>query len=431
MDGGSGGGTTAYDKKYSTPTPKPYVAPVDKYVATADNGRSAYLRKIAATAKPKIVATAKPKVTPKKTTSSIVKPSSRVVSSRIVTPTPTTPVAPTTIPTATPTVASPSYAGLTTNYLNQLTGSVNKIYDQQKASQLAQIKADQMASVAKLNQQKTDTAASYQGQRNQADVVAAQNVQKLRELMAANGLNASGENITAQASANSDRQNSINALNLQQQSAISGINNQINDVNNPAKQQAVVASIESERAKALLDAKNTAEEKAWREYTYKNMSANEKSTLEWAKQQYGEDAAWKMFELNYNGELAKSQSQAELSAYTGFNNSTGGGGTTTGPARFQNDMKQAISRGVPAEWAPVLSQIVKRESSYNPYAKNPNSSAYGYGQFLTSTRNNYEKKTGLDYNDSVNQLIMMAQYVKDRYQNPQNALNFWLKNNWY
>jgi hypothetical protein len=425
MDGGSGGGTTAYDKKYSTPTPRPYVA-------TADNGRSAYLRKIAATAKPKIAAPAKPKVTPKKTTTATVKPSSRVVSSRIVTPTsaptvPTTPFTPTTtIPTT-----SPSYTGLTTNYLNQLTGSVNKIYDQQKAAQLAQIKADQTASVAKLNQQKTDTAASYQGQRNQADVVSAQNVQKLRELMAANGLNASGENVTAQASANSDRQNSINALNLQQQSAISGINNQINDVNNPAKQQAVVASIESERAKALLDAKNTAEEKAWREYTYNNMSANEKSTLEWAKQQYGEDAAWKMFELNYNGELAKSQSQAELSAYTGFNNSTGGGGTTTGPARFQNDMKQAISRGVPAEWAPVLSQIVKRESSYNPYAKNPNSTAYGYGQFLTSTRNNYEKKTGLDYNDSVNQLIMMAQYVKDRYGSPQDALAFWNANHWY
>jgi hypothetical protein len=34
---------------------------------------------------------------------------------------------------------------------------------------------------------------------------------------------------------------------------------------------------------------------------------------------------------------------------------------------------------------------------------------------------------GLDYNDPVNQLIMMAQYVKDRYGTPENALKFWIK----
>jgi hypothetical protein len=136
MDGGSGGGVTAYDKKYSTPKP---------YQATTDNGRSAYLRKLAATTKPK---TTKKKTT----TNSIVKPSSRVVSSRYVTPTPTTPAAQVTpfTPTTTTPAASPGYAGLTTNYLNQLTGSVNKIYDQQKAAQLAQIKADQTASSCKV-----------------------------------------------------------------------------------------------------------------------------------------------------------------------------------------------------------------------------------------------------------------------------------------
>jgi hypothetical protein len=420
MDGGSGGGVTAYDKKYSTPKP---------YQATTDNGRSAYLRKLAA--KPRIT---KPKTTTKKTTThSIVKPSSRVVSSRYVTPTPTTPAAPVTpfTPTTTTPATSPGYAGLTTNYLNQLTGSVNKIYDQQKASQLAQIKADQTASVAKLNQQKTDTAASYQGQRNQADVVSAQNVQKLRELMAANGLNASGENVTAQAGANSDRQNSINSLNLQQQSAVRDINNQINDVNNPAKQQAVIASIESERAKALLDAKNTAEEKAWREYTYNNMGAADKAQLEWAKQQYGEDAAWKMYELQYTTEATNAQNQAQVNAYTGATSTSGGGGTVSGPASFKNNMQTAMSRGVPSDWAPLLSEIVRRESSYNPGAKNPTSTAYGYAQFLASTRQQYEQKTGLSYNDPVNQLIMMYQYVKDRYGTAQNAVNFWNKNHWY
>jgi hypothetical protein len=368
------------------------------------------------------------KVAVKKPKTTTVKPSSRVVSARTV-PTPTT-KAPTPYTPTTTTIASPNLSTLTNKYLTDVNAQINKIYDQQKATQLASFNADKTAAINKLNAQKKDTSVAYQGQRNQADVVSAQNVQKLRELMAANGLNASGENVTAQAGANSDRQNSINSLNLQEQSAVRDINNQINDQNNPARQQAAVAQIESERAKALLEGKNTAEEKAWREYTYNNMSASDKAQLDWAKTQYGEDAAWKMFELKYTTEATNAQNQAQVTAYTG-GNATGTGGGVSGPSKFQTHMQTAIKRGVPADWAPLLSEIVRRESSYNPYAKNPNSSAYGYGQFLTSTRNNYEKKTGLDYNDPVNQLIMMYQYVKDRYGTPQNALAFWNKNHWY
>jgi hypothetical protein len=320
--------------------------------------------------------------------------SSRVVSSKVVTtPTTTKPKIPTTTTKPATTTAPPNLATLTNKYLTDVNAQINKIYDQQKATQLASFNADKTAAINKLNAQKKDTSVAYQGQRNQADVVSAQNVQKLRELMAANGLNASGENVTAQAGANSDRQNSINSLNLQEQSAVRDINNQINDQNNPARQQAAVAQIESERAKALLDGKNTAEEKAWREYTYNNMSASDKAQLDWAKQQYGEDAAWKMFELKYTTEATNAQNQAQVTAYTGANATATGG--VSGPSTFKTHMQTAISRGVPADWAPLLSEIVRRESSYNPGAKNPTSTAYGYGQFLASTRAQYEKKTGL------------------------------------
>jgi hypothetical protein len=389
------------------------------------------------TYKPAPVKVAAKKPVTKKPATTTFKPSSRVVSSRSVT-TPTTSysakpttTAPTTAATMATTTASPNLSTLTNNYLTQLTTNTNKVYDQQKAATLAQMKADQQAAVAKLNSQKKDTAVSYQGQRNQTDVVMAQNVQKVRELMAANGLNASGENVTAQASANSDRLGAINALNLQQQSAIRGINDQINDVNNPAKQQAALAQIEAQRSQALLDAKNNAQEQAWRQYTYNNMSAAEKAQLEWAKQQYGEDAAWRMFELQTTTAAATAQAQTQVNAYTGATSTSGGGGTVSGPASFKTNMNTAISRGVPSDWAPLLSEIVRRESSYNPSAKNPTSTAYGYGQFLASTRKQYESKTGLSYNDPVNQLIMMYQYVKDRYKNPQNALAFWNANHWY
>lgn len=78
-----------------------------------------------------------------------------------------------------------------------------------------------------------------------------------------------------------------------------------------------------------------------------------------------------------------------------------------------------------------LADIVKRESGFNPTAQNPKSTAYGYAQFLKSTRAAYEKKTGLNYSNPVHQLAMMYQYVKDRYGSPDAAIAFWNKNHWY
>jgi hypothetical protein len=326
-----------------------------------------------------------------------------------------------------------AYAGLNFNdltkqYLDESRSEVNKLYDQQKNSRLQQLKAQRDAAIGKINTQKQGTRQDFYNQRNQADVVNAQNVARLREIMASNGINASGESLTFQAGANSDRQNSLNALNQQEQGQLNVYDNQISDINNPAEEQAIISQIESERAKALLDSQNTATERAWRQYTFSNMSASEKATLDWAKSQYGEDAAWRMFELQYNGNMQQSMNQAQIGAL-GFNGQQGGGGS--GPQAFQQHMSQAVARGVDSSWVPLLSEIVKRESSYNPSAKNPKSTAYGYGQFLSSTRSNYEKKTGLNYSDPVNQLIMMAQYVKDRYGTPANALAFWNKNKWY
>jgi Transglycosylase SLT domain len=178
-------------------------------------------------------------------------------------------------------------------------------------------------------------------------------------------------------------------------------------------------------------------EDAWRRYVYNNMSATEKAQLEWAKKQWGEQKAWELFELKYNGELAKSQAQAELDFYKNFTvDEKGGGFNTKGPVpspqSFQTHMSQAVKKyGVPASWVPALTELIRRESSFNPRAKNPKSTAYGYGQFLKSTRAAYEKKTGLDYDNPVHQIVMMAQYVKDRYGTPEKALAWWNTHKWY
>lgn len=69
----------------------------------------------------------------------------------------------------------------------------------------------------------------------------------------------------------------------------------------------------------VVQDKQYQDEKAWREYTFKNMSASEKAQMEWAKAQYGEDAAWRMYQLEYQGELDKSMNQSQLDYYkSGF-----------------------------------------------------------------------------------------------------------------
>lgn len=105
------------------------------------------------------------------------------------------------------------------------------------------------------------------------------------------------------------------------------------------------------------------------------------------------------------------------------------------PSTFTSQMQAAIQGrngySVPFAEARAMTELIGRESSWRSNAKNPSSTAYGYGQFLKSTRSQYEKKTKLSYDDPVNQILMMYQYVKDRYGNAVNALKFWDKNSWY
>jgi SLT domain-containing protein len=95
-------------------------------------------------------------------------------------------------------------------------------------------------------------------------------------------------------------------------------------------------------------------------------------------------------------------------------------------------MSTAVKKGVPQEWAPIMSEIVKRESSFNPKALNKSSGTYGYAQFQEYNVDSYNKKYGLDYrNNPADQLIAMYHYIEDRYKTPEKALAFWNSHNWY
>jgi hypothetical protein len=73
-------------------------------------------------------------------------------------------------------------------------------------------------------------------------------------------------------------------------------------------------------------------------------------------------------------------------------------------------------------------KLIFKESSWNPNAKNPKSTAYGLGQFIDSTWNMVpQSKTSNPYD----QLDAMFIYVDKVYGDSCKAWNFWLEKNWY
>lgn len=292
------------------------------------------------------------------------------------------------------------------NYLSQL----NAMFDQQRQAQMQQFTAQRDKSIGQINQQKAELAPAYADKRNQADVVSAQNVQKLRELMAANGLTGSGENVTSQTALGSARQGALSQLNLQEQQQRNDYDRRISDLNDPSELNALMAALEADRMRATLDAQRYADDRsyqrerdavsdgwmqnqwnyqtgrdqigdsrylqqfnyqqqrdqvgdnryqqqfnyqqqrdqvgdnqwqqqfnrsgqqhaqemAWRQYSYNNMSASEKARMDQAASQFGEEMAWRMYSLEYQGELDKSISDAQLGAY---NNSNSPGANVVG-----------------------------------------------------------------------------------------------------
>lgn len=76
----------------------------------------------------------------------------------------------------------------------------------------------------------------------------------------------------------------------------------------------------------------------------------------------------------------------------------------------------------------ALYNLVSRESSFNPNAQNPSSTAYGLFQFLNGTW----AGTGIaKTSDPYRQAIAGMRYIKARYGDPNGALRFWMAHHWY
>ena len=78
----------------------------------------------------------------------------------------------------------------------------------------------------------------------------------------------------------------------------------------------------------------------------------------------------------------------------------------------------------------ALQILIMNESGWRYTVCNPSSGAYGLGQALPA---NKMAVAGEDYltNPKTQLIWLLDFYIPQRYGNPINALNFWLKNNWY
>ena len=90
--------------------------------------------------------------------------------------------------------------------------------------------------------------------------------------------------------------------------------------------------------------------------------------------------------------------------------------------------EQVLERWGDKQWSYFSDLMDKENREWNPEAKNPNSTAYGLGQFLNSTWKTVDcEKTS----DPYIQLDCMFDYIDMRYDTPLKALQFHKKNNWY
>jgi TP901 family phage tail tape measure protein len=103
---------------------------------------------------------------------------------------------------------------------------------------------------------------------------------------------------------------------------------------------------------------------------------------------------------------------------------TGGGGSA---GLRQMVQQKNAARGWMMHWS-ALDSLIQKESSWNPNAQNPTSSAYGLFQFLNST---WSTVGGRKTSDAGLQTDYGLRYIGQRYGNPSAAWAFHRQNNWY
>lgn len=189
----------------------------------------------------------------------------------------------------------------TADYIKSMTDKINSLYDTQKNN------------VGLYYEQgKKQAAQQYQGLRNQASVADQQNLNKLKESMAQQGLFNSGDNITAQTGINNEYAGNLAGYNQQEQNYYDTVNNQI------AQQK---ANYDTQQAQAMMDLYGNADN---RSFKMADLNSNQ-------KQQAFQNA---MAAINSQYGIGQSQFGNTLKGTT---TTYGMGRDTVGDQRYNND----------------------------------------------------------------------------------------------
>lgn len=117
--------------------------------------------------------------------------------------------------------------------------------------------------------------------------------------------------------------------------------------------------------------------------------------------------------------------------------SAGGGVPSVGPvgegaAALKTAMRAAAAKygWSGSEWN-MLDELIQRESSWNPQAQNPTSTAWGLGQFLDMHWGPGGYLPNGRNSTNSEQISGILRYIKDRYGRPSAAIAHHNRMNWY
>lgn len=135
---------------------------------------------------------------------------------------------------------------------------IGQIYDGQYNSRLDALRKARETALQGLHGVETQAKQGAYANRNSADAVSAQNAQRLREMMASQGLLASGDNITANANLGAARQGAIGDINQQEQNTLTDVSERRSMINNNSAtdEQSLLAEVNAARANAMLGQMN-------------------------------------------------------------------------------------------------------------------------------------------------------------------------------
>lgn len=267
----------------------------------------------------------------------------------IIPPNIQTPITPQT--TTTTTLQAPTFDA--NQYYNNQSQGITDYTNKAKELELAQLNSARDKAIGDINLLKKDVAPAFQNKRNDADFQSRTAANRLREMMASQGLGNSGENISGQVAISAANQNALNSLNLEEQRQLADYDKQIRDLLDPSNEQNIISRIDLDQIRQLNDLRTRADDMAY-DNSWKTYDANYRTGRDIVgDEQWGKTYDWgKTMDVanltgNYNGKRTLQGQQLDISNRAQIAALTGVDPVTGKPTyeAIQNDKNLAVQVG--------------------------------------------------------------------------------------